>query len=48
MYFAIFLLTEQKPNMLSEMKVLFKNLYIKQILVSIARHTMNPIFRTKK
>ena len=47
MYFAIFLLTEQKPNMRSEMKILFKKLYAEQFLVSIAFHTVEPTFGTK-
>ena len=41
-FFVIFLLTEQKPNMCSKMKILFKNLYAEQILVSIAFHTVDP------
>ena len=47
MYFTMFLPTEQKPNMHSEMKILFKNLYSEQILVSIAFPTMDPTFETK-
>ena len=31
----------------SEMKILFKNLYVEQILVSIAFNTVNPAFGTK-
>ena len=42
--FAIFLPTEQKPNMRSEMKLLFKNLYAEEILVSIAFHAGNPLW----
>ena len=37
----------QTPNMRSEMKILFKNLYVEQILVSIAFHTVDPSFGTK-
>ena len=48
LYFAIFLLTEQKPDMRSEIKILFKNLYAEHILVSIVFHTMDPTFETKK
>ena len=47
MYFAIFLLTEQKPIMSSEMKILFKNLHAEQILVSNAFHTVDLTFGTK-
>ena len=46
MYFAIFLLGEQKPNMRSEMKILFKSLHAEQILVSVAFHTVGPTFGT--
>ena len=42
--FVIFLFTEQEPNMDSEMKIMFKNLYVEQILISIAFHTVDPIF----
>ena len=45
--FAIFLPTEQKPNMRSEMKILFKNLNTEQILVSIAFNTVDTTFGTK-
>ena len=38
---------EQEPNMRSEMKILFKNLYAEQILVSIAFRTVHLIFGTK-
>ena len=38
---------KQKPNMRSEMKILFKNPYAEQILVSIAFHTVDPTFGTK-
>ena len=31
----------------SEMKILFKNPYTEQILVSIAFHTVDPTFGTK-
>ena len=41
----MFLLTEQKPNMRSEMKILFKKLYAEQILVSIAFHTADQAFK---
>ena len=33
--------------MRSEMNILFKNLYVEQILVSIAFHTVDPTFGTK-
>ena len=33
--------------MLSEMKILFKNHYVEQILVSVAFHTVDPTFGTK-
>ena len=33
--------------MCPEMNILFKNLYVEQILVSIAFHTMDPTFGTK-
>ena len=33
--------------MRSEMKILFKNLYAEQILVSIAFNTVDPTFETK-
>ena len=33
--------------MRSEMNILFKNLYVEQILVSIAFHTVEPTFGTK-
>ena len=33
--------------MRSKMKILFKNLCAEQILVSIAFHTVDPIFGTK-
>ena len=33
--------------MRSEMKILLKNLYVEQLLVSIAFHTVNPTFGTK-
>ena len=33
--------------MRSEMKILFKNIYAEQIFVSIAFHTVDPIFGTK-
>ena len=36
-----------KPNMRSEMNSLFKNLYVEQILVSIAFHTVDPTSGTK-
>ena len=36
-----------KPNMRSEIKILFKNLYAEQILASIAFHTVDSIFGTK-
>ena len=42
----IVLLTEQKLNIRSEIKILFKNLYGKQLLVSIAFHTVDLIFGT--
>ena len=45
---AIFLITEQKQNMRSKMKILFKNLYTEQILVTIAFHTMGPTFGRKQ
>ena len=45
---SIFLLTEQNLNMPSEMKILFKNLYAKEILVSIAFHSVDPTFATKQ
>ena len=38
---------EQKPKTCYEIKVLFKNLYAEQILVSIEFHTMDPIFGTE-
>ena len=41
LYFAIFLPTEKKPDMRSEMNILLKNLYVEQILVSIAFHTVD-------
>ena len=47
LYFAIFLPTEQKPNMRSKMNILFKSLYAEQILVSITFHTMDPTFGRK-
>ena len=36
--FRNILLTGQKPNIRAEMKILLKNLYVEQILVSIAFH----------
>ena len=47
LYFAILLPIEQKPNIRSEMNILFKNLYVEKILVSVAFHTVDPTFRTK-
>ena len=47
LYFAIFLPIEQKPYMGSEMNILFKNLYVEQILVRIGFHTVDPTFGTK-
>ena len=47
-YFVIVLLTEQKPNMRGEMKILFKKPYAEKMLVSILFHTINSIFGTKK
>ena len=42
--FVIFLPTEQEPNMGSEMKIIFKNLYVEQILIRIAFPSVDPIF----
>ena len=42
--FVIFLPTEQEPNMRSEMKIIFKNLYVEQILIRIAFPSVDPIF----
>ena len=36
----MFLPTEQKPNIRLELKILFQNLDAKQVLVSIAFHTV--------
>ena len=48
LYFAIFLLTEQKPDTRSEIKILLKNLYAEHILVSTVFHNVDPTFETKK
>ena len=45
--FEIFLSIEQKPNIRSEMNILFKNFYAEQILVSTAFHTVDPTFGIK-
>ena len=43
----IFTHRKKKPNMRSEINILLKNLYVEQILVSIAFHAMDPNFEIK-
>ena len=44
----MFLLTEQKPDTRSEIKILLKNLYAEHILASTVFHNVDPTFETKK